>query len=492
MRIVSNGVHVPPPDPPPSTNRERGTTPSANRIGGKTVFTNGRSGSVVRAWVRGCSCDGIGGEVGGGGFRKGSDRRTKPTSETDRGGGGMDANYEDGGARRMEAKVGRGWKERSTRSSGIDGWEIGRLTRRTDADEYEYEEEEYEEELAVEEEGEDVLPPVDFKEWEGLEAMAEGTRKSILETIEKLKAQGKEELVIMVVGKYGVGKASTANSLLGERVFPSGAFQPQSQVPLRAARMLEGFQVNFILAPALLEGDIVNDLSMTLLTKVVESAPFDCVLYVDRLDVCRVEGQDKQLIEALTDAFGAGIWDRTVLTLTHGKADTGRRGYDEYVQLRGGTLSSAIRKVAGGKKGMHLPVVSVENSSRCPVNANNEKILPNSTRWIPALFEDIGDVATTMPTYKYNRGAMKSKRDHNNRNKWLILPLFALQIAAKVLIVDRVIRRDADFGDQYGPFSKEKQEKDRARRMAKEATKKMQEYDRKMENKEMTEEDLVV
>lgn len=48
---------------------------------------------------------------GGGGFRKGSDRRTKPTSETDRGGGGMDANYEDGGARRMEAKVGRGGKK---------------------------------------------------------------------------------------------------------------------------------------------------------------------------------------------------------------------------------------------------------------------------------------------------------------------------------------------------------------------------------------------
>lgn len=491
MRNVSNGStsHLPIHLPPPIANAEQPRPPIGS---GEKPFSP--MGDRDRSCGRGFGVVPAMGLVERSGGRVSKGKRS--TNETDVG---------DGSRRRRHgrelrgwrcAKDGsegrKGWKERSMRSSGIDGREIGRLTRRTDADEYEYEEEEYEEELAVEEEGEDVLPPVDFKDWEGLEAMAEETRKSILETIEKLKAQGKEELVIMVVGKYGVGKASTANSLLGERVFPSGAFQPQSQVPLRAARMLEGFQVNFILAPALLEGDIVNDLSMTLLTKVVESAPFDCVLYVDRLDVCRVEGQDKQLIEALTDAFGAGIWDRTVLTLTHGKADTGRRGYDEYVQLRGGTLSSAIRKVAGGKKGVHLPVVSVENSSRCPVNANNEKILPNSTRWIPALFEDIGDVATTMPTYRYNRGAMKSKRDHNNRNKWLILPLFALQIAAKVLIVDRVIRRDADFGDQYGPFSKEKQEKDRARRMAKEATKKMQEYDRKMENKEMTEEDLVV
>lgn len=408
------------------------------------------------------------------------------------GGGTMDATYDDGGASARAKNGERREGGRRRRGGGSDPRRNDGLTRRMHADEYEYEEEEYEEELNVEEEGEDVLPPVDFKEWEGIDAMAEETRKSILNTIEKLKQEGKEELVIMVVGKYGVGKASTANSLLGERVFPSGAFQPQSQVPLRAARMLEGFQVNFILAPALLEGDIVNDLSMTLLTKVVESAPFDCVLYVDRLDVCRVEGQDKQLIEALTDAFGTGIWDRTVLTLTHGKADTGKRGYDEYVQLRGSTLSSVIRKVAGGKKGLNLPVVSVENSSRCPVNANNEKILPNSTRWIPTLFEEMEDIAGSMPTYKYNRGALKSKRDHNNRNKWLILPLFALQIAAKFFIMDRVIERDADFGDQYGPFSKEKQEKDRARRMAKEATKKMQEYDRKMENKEMTEEDLVV
>jgi len=53
-------------------------------------------------------------------------------------------------------------------------------------------------------------------------------------------------------------------------------------------------------------------LSSSLLNKTI-----DVLLYVDRLDAYRVDNLDKQVVKAITDSFGKGIWNRAFIVLTH-------------------------------------------------------------------------------------------------------------------------------------------------------------------------------
>lgn len=44
----------------------------------------------------------------------------------------------------------------------------------------------------------------------------------------------------------------------------------------------------------------------------------DAVLYLDRLDLYRVEPLDKRMMQAVSDTFGPAIWKKAVIGLTHG------------------------------------------------------------------------------------------------------------------------------------------------------------------------------
>lgn len=46
--------------------------------------------------------------------------------------------------------------------------------------------------------------------------------------------------------------------------------------------------------------------------------PIDAVLFLDRLDLYRVEPLDRAMMRAVTDTFGRGLWGKAVLGLTHG------------------------------------------------------------------------------------------------------------------------------------------------------------------------------
>ena len=60
-------------------------------------------------------------------------------------------------------------------------------------------------------------------------------------------------------GKNGVGKSSTANSLLNEQAFQVTPFQQDVGRPTRAARSTAGFRFRIIDTPGLVDGDTVNE-----------------------------------------------------------------------------------------------------------------------------------------------------------------------------------------------------------------------------------------
>ena len=77
----------------------------------------------------------------------------------------------------------------------------------------------------------------------------------------------------------------------------------------------------------------------------------DVLLYVDRLDVYRVDDLDKQVVTAITDAFGKEIWQQSALVLSHAQfSPPDGLNYDLFVSRRSDALLKLIRASAQLKK----------------------------------------------------------------------------------------------------------------------------------------------
>lgn len=102
-------------------------------------------------------------------------------------------------------------------------------------------------------------------------------------------------MTILVLGKGGVGKSSTVNSILGERVASVSAFQVDSFIlcldclfygfplvlfvlisssvqseglrPMMFSRSRAGFTLNIIDTPGLVEGGFVNDQALDIIKR---------------------------------------------------------------------------------------------------------------------------------------------------------------------------------------------------------------------------------
>lgn len=74
-------------------------------------------------------------------------------------------------------------------------------------------------------------PPEADREWSALAEFPEATQDGLLNALGALREDGRAELTLLVLGKGGVGKSSTVNSLLNERVAAVTAFQQDMAKP---------------------------------------------------------------------------------------------------------------------------------------------------------------------------------------------------------------------------------------------------------------------
>lgn len=95
--------------------------------------------------------------------------------------------------------------------------------------------------------------------------------------------------------------------------------QADTTRPLMVGRTAAGFTLNVIDTPGLLDGDYVNQRALNQVARFIEGRAIHAVLYVDRLDLWRVDKTDKAVFEAMTATLGAGVWEHTMLALTHGQ-----------------------------------------------------------------------------------------------------------------------------------------------------------------------------
>nr|QKY15067.1 TOC34 (TOC34) [Polytomella parva] len=338
---------------------------------------------------------------------------------------------------------------------------------------------EEEEEVEVEE-GEEVIETVVEDEdiesadqdeeitrpWEGLRKFQE--KAEILNAIRRLKAAGRNQLSILLIGRQNVGKSSTVNSLLGEvvaQVQPIRLQPDPETVSLYVREVsirdpsIDGFKIKIYDTCGLEDpesGDYASYEALQAITERLRGRSIDVVLYTDRLDLYRVDPLHQTIMRAFVDAFGKRILDRTALLLTHAHLPQTPPG-TTFDSFRNRRVSDLRRALAAPPpipipfiRSPALPAFLAEHAPHCPVSPRRRRVLPDGTEWVAALYEGLADVALSQGNpYRYHP---KYTRDPSQKLGWLLPVVVLAQIVLYRQFLGPYINRQLD--DHYISYRK--------------------------------------
>eukprot|EP00899_Mesostigma_viride_P009339 jgi/Mesvir1/18406/Mv14282-RA.1 len=198
---------------------------------------------------------------------------------------------------------------------------------------------------------------------------------------------------ILLLGKTGVGKSATINSIFDAPKAAVNAFAPETTQVREITGHVCGIKVRIIDTPGLQPSASEvgrNARMMASVKKFMKKRNPDIVLYVDRLDLQNKDYGDLPLLRTITATFGASVWFNAIVVLTHG-ASAPPEGvnampisYEMYVAQRSHAVQQMIRQAAGDMRLMN-PVSLVENHAACRQNRAGQKVLPNGQIWKPQL-----------------------------------------------------------------------------------------------------------
>ncbi|XP_028760751.1 translocase of chloroplast 90, chloroplastic-like isoform X1 [Neltuma alba] len=199
---------------------------------------------------------------------------------------------------------------------------------------------------------------------------------------------------ILVLGRTGVGKSATINSIFDETKTVTDAFQPATNCIQEFVGTLNGITVRVIDTPGLLPSSTCNvkrnKRILHSIKRFIRKSPPDVVLYFERLDFINAGYSDTPLLRLITEVFGSAIWFNTILVMTHSSSAIleGHDGkivnFDSFVSQCTDLMQHNINQALSDTR-LENPVLLVENHPQCPRNFMGEKSLPNGQVWVSQL-----------------------------------------------------------------------------------------------------------
>jgi GTP-binding protein EngB required for normal cell division len=196
--------------------------------------------------------------------------------------------------------------------------------------------------------------------------------------IDKLQLSQDKKFVFVLLGKTGVGKSSTVNSLLSQEIAPVGKYDATTMEVQEYEHEINGVKCSIIDTPGLCD-DIPekgnNQKYIELIQNQVKQ--IDLLWFVTRLDDSRVGEDEKKGIQIISEAFTPKVWEHSVIIFTRAnKADD----YLEELWERTKRIRDEIAKHTGHEIANKIPSVAVDNKSQTT---------PDGKRWLEELYTQV-------------------------------------------------------------------------------------------------------
>ena len=214
-----------------------------------------------------------------------------------------------------------------------------------------------------------------------LDPKLQAEAKRFLENLsEKFNGEKGKKFTFLLVGRTGVGKSSTVNSLMGEAVAPIGDYEPTTMEVKSYENEIGGVNFTVIDTPGLCDDLEEKGNDYKYLERIRLNADrIDLMWFVTRLDDTRVQSDEKRGIKLISDAFKPKIWEQAIIVFTFAN-NLNNEKYSIALEKRTELIRKEIAKYAGVTIANNIPSVAVDNMS---------KFTPDGERWLGELYTQV-------------------------------------------------------------------------------------------------------